>query len=554
MTRRIFRAVCLAALAVFFVTMALMLGVLYDHFSSIQQGQLRMETELAARSAEQMGARWFDGLDAAGLRMTWIASDGTVLYDSTSDSGAMENHLERDEIREALATGRGESSRWSSTLMERSLYCARRLGDGTVLRLSVAHGSVLRLVLGMVRPMLAAVVVAVALALVLAKRLSRRIVEPLNGLDLDAPLENDIYDELSPLLRRIHSQQQQLSHQAATLRQKQQELDTIVGSMAEGMILLGARGDVLTMNAAAMSFLGIDEVHQGEKILELNRSMALQEAVRSAAGGASCTRTAEMDGRVVQISASSLRSGDAASGTAVVLFDVTQRERAEQQRREFTANVSHELKTPLHAISGYSELLKCGIAKQEDVGAFAEKIYHETQRLISLVEDIIDLSHLDEGGRELRRSEVDLHAEAERVAQSMADLAAEHGISLSVEGERSVVVGVPELIRTMLYDLCDNAIKYNRAGGSVVVRAEGGRLSVTDTGIGIPREHVDRIFERFYRVDKGRSKEVGGTGLGLSIVKHAAQIHDARIDVDSTVGRGTTITITFPHGYEHRHS
>lgn len=546
MTRRIFRAVCAAALAVFFVTMLLIMSVLYDHFSSKQHDQLRSETALASRGAERMGSCYFDELAIRDLRMTWIAADGTVLYDSTSDADTMENHLERAEIRDALAGGYGESSRYSSTLMERSLYCAQRLSDGTVMRLSVAHGSILQLILSMVQPISIIVVVAAVLAFILANRLSKRIVEPMNSLDLDAPLENDVYDELSPLLRRIHSQQQQLAAQSATLRQKQQELDTIIGSMEEGMLLLDARGDVLTMNAAAKSFLGIARMSPGENILELCRNIALQEAVQSAASGLPCTKDAEMNGKIVQISASAIQTDDGVSGTAVVLFDITQREKAEQQRREFTANVSHELKTPLHTISGYSELLKCGIAKPEDVLTFSEKIYHETQRLISLVKDIIDLSHLDEGDKDLRWSDVDLYAISERVAESLGGVARSSGVTITVDGGHEIVCGIPELIQTMIYDLCDNAIKYNRPGGSVVVRVGQGSVSVRDTGIGIPREHLDRIFERFYRVDKSRSKEVGGTGLGLSIVKHAAQIHGAAVRVDSTVGDGTEVTVTFP--------
>lgn len=553
MTRRIFRAVCAASLSVFFVTMALILGALYEHFSSIQQEQLRNETSLAALGAERLGRRFFDGSSIHGLRMTWVAPDGTVLFDTSTDPNTMENHLEREEIRAALADGRGESSRYSSTMMQRSLYCAERLSDGTVLRLSTAHDSVLMLVIGMMRPILTVAVVAVILSFVLADRISKRIVEPMNGLDLDEPLENDAYDELSPLLRRIHSQQQQLAARASDLRRKQQELDTIIDSMEEGMLLLDARGCVLTINAAAKRYLGISPEAHGENILELSRNIALQETVESASGGASCTRNAEMGGRTVQISAASLRTDDVISGTAVVMLDVTERERAERRRREFTANVSHELKTPLHAISGYSELLRCGIAKPEDVLTFSEKIYGETQRLISLVENIIDLSRLDEGGGDVVWSAVDLRETAERVVSSLAGLANDRGIMIEAEGDSDVVRGVPDLIETMIFDLCDNAIKYNRAGGSVVVRTGGGRVSVSDTGIGIAPEHVDRIFERFYRVDKGRSKELGGTGLGLSIVKHAAQIHGAHIDVESAVGEGTTITITFAKQNTHDH-
>lgn len=546
MTRRIFRAVCTAALTVFVVTMVLIFGALYSYFSGVQQKQLGNETALAVQGAEQMGADFFEGLPVSGYRITWISADGTVLYDSASDSGTMENHLERKEIQEALASGHGESSRYSATLMERSLYCAQRLTDGTILRLSVAHGSVLLLVLGMLQPIILIVAVAAILAFVLASRLSKHIVAPMNRLNLDEPLENDGYEELTPLLRRIYSQQQQLALQSANLRQKKQELHTIIGNMEEGMVLLDAANRVISMNRAAEVLLNVSPMHGGRNMLELTANRELQEAVQTAAAGTSCTRQTRLQGKTVQISAAPVQTERAVSGTAIVLFDITQQEQAEQRRREFTANVSHELKTPLQSISGYSELLMCGIAKAEDVQPFSEKIHSEAQRLMALVEDIINLSHLDEGGTDLRWTDVDLYAAARQVVQRLEEITAQKEITLSLEGETSVVRAVPELVQTMLYNLCDNAIKYNRPGGSVTVAVHDHTVTVRDTGIGIPPEHLDRIFERFYRVDKSHSKEVGGTGLGLSIVKHASLIQNAKIEVESTVDSGTEIRVTFP--------
>lgn len=546
MTRRIFRAVCTAALTVFVVTMVLIFGALYSYFSGVQQKQLSNETALAVQGAEQMGADFFEGLPVSGYRITWISADGTVLYDSASDSGTMENHLERKEIQEALASGHGESSRYSATLMVRSLYCAQRLTDGTILRLSVAHGSVLLLVLGMLQPIILIVAVAAILAFVLASRLSKRIVAPMNRLNLDEPLENDGYEELTPLLRRIYSQQQQLALQSANLRQKKQELHTIIGNMEEGMVLLDAANRVISMNRAAEVLLNVSPMHGGRNMLELTANRELQEAVQTAAAGTSCTRQTRLQGKTVQISAAPVQTERAVSGTAIVLFDITQQEQAEQRRREFTANVSHELKTPLQSISGYSELLMCGIAKAEDVQPFSEKIHSEAKRLMALVEDIINLSHLDEGGTDLRWTDVDLYAAARQVVQRLEEITAQKEITLSLEGEASVVRAVPELVQTMLYNLCDNAIKYNRPGGSVTVAVHDHTVTVRDTGIGIPPEHLDRIFERFYRVDKSHSKEVGGTGLGLSIVKHASLIQNAKIEVESTVDSGTEIRVTFP--------
>lgn len=546
MTRRIFRAVCTAALTVFVVTMVLIFGALYSYFSGVQQKQLGNETALAVQGAEQMGADFFEGLPVSGYRITWISADGSVLYDSASDSGTMENHLERKEIQEALASGHGESSRYSATLMVRSLYCAQRLTDGTILRLSVAHGSVLLLVLGMLQPIILIVAVAAILAFVLASRLSKRIVAPMNRLNLDEPLENDGYEELTPLLRRIYSQQQQLALQSANLRQKKQELHTIIGNMEEGMVLLDAANRVISMNRAAEVLLNVSPMHGGRNMLELTANRELQEAVQTAAAGTSCTRQTRLQGKTVQISAAPVQTERAVSGTAIVLFDITQQEQAEQRRREFTANVSHELKTPLQSISGYSELLMCGIAKAEDVQPFSEKIHSEAKRLMALVEDIINLSHLDEGGTDLRWTDVDLYAAARQVVQRLEEITAQKEITLSLEGEASVVRAVPELVQTMLYNLCDNAIKYNRPGGSVTVAVHDHTVTVRDTGIGIPPEHLDRIFERFYRVDKSHSKEVGGTGLGLSIVKHASLIQNAKIEVESTVDSGTEIRVTFP--------
>lgn len=546
MTKRIFRAVCMAALGVFVVTMLLILGVLYDYFSSVQQNQLRVETELASQGVSQSGAAYFDGLKTDYYRVTWIAPDGSVLYDSSSDSENMENHLQRAEISEALSTGFGESTRYSVTLMERSLYCAQRLTDGSVVRLSVSHGSVFMLLIGMIQPILIVILVAAILSFVLASRLSKRIVEPLNRLNLDEPMENKEYDELSPLLRRLSSQQLQLKQQAATLRQKQNELDTIVGHMQEGMVLLDKTGRVISINNSARFLLDASRAGFGDSLLTVSRNPELHSAVEQALTGQNGSIYAELHGKIIQISAAPILSEKEVSGAAIVFFDITQREKAEQQRREFTANVSHELKTPLHSISGYSELLKCGMTAPEDVQAFAEKIYGETHRLIALVEDIISLSHLDEGGKDLAFTEVDLHQSAETVVESLRDLAVGSQISMNVYGESAVIKGVPELIRGIIYNLCDNAIKYNRPGGTVDVVIRDTSLIVKDTGIGIPEEHLDRIFERFYRVDKSHSKEVGGTGLGLSIVKHAAMIHRAEISVDSAPGEGTTVTVAFP--------
>lgn len=550
MTNRIFKAVCAAALSVFVVTMLLIMGVLYNYFSSVQQKQLLAQTALAVQGVEQQGMAYFDGLDVENLRITWIAGNGDVLYDSVSDSDTMENHLQREEIRQALSDGVGQSARYSSTLMKQYLYCAQRLSDGTVLRLSVSHNTIFVLLLGMLQPILIVIAVALVLSFLLASRLSKRIVEPMNRLNLDEPLENEGYDELSPLLRRIYSQQQSLKNQQATLAQKQNELDAIVSHLEEGMLLLDRDCRVITANQAALRLMDVRNRNvAGLSLLSLNRNMELQEAVNQALAGVNVTKKTTIHGRTIQVHAAAVGKEQELSGVAVVLFDITQAEQAEQRRREFTANVSHELKTPLQSISGYSELIQCGLAKPEDVQPFAKRIYDETQRLISLVEDIINLSRLDEGGGYEPR-QMDLYDTAREVVRDLQTVAADKQVQLTLEGTAAEITGVPELARGIVYNLCDNAIKYNRPGGSVSVTVsgenEGVLLTVKDTGIGIPEEEQDRIFERFYRVDKSRSKEVGGTGLGLSIVKHAALVMGAQIQLESRLGQGTTIQVSFP--------
>ena len=550
MTKRIYKAICAAALGVFVVTMLLIMGVLYNYFSSVQQRQLRSQTALAVQGAEQLGMDYFDGLSDEDVRITWVAANGDVLYDSASDSDVMENHLQREEIQSALATGFGESARYSSTMLKQYLYCAQKLSDGTVLRLSVSHNSVWVLLLGMLQPILIVIAVAAVLSFLLASQLSKRIVDPMNKLNLDEPLENEGYDELSPLLRRIYSQQQHLKEQQATLTRKQNELEAIVGHLEEGMILLDKSCKVITANQAALRLLDARASNiAGLDLLMLSRNLALAEAVQEAMDGRSATRKTELHGKTIQIQAAAVGQQDEMSGVAVVLFDITQSEQAEQRRREFTANVSHELKTPLQSISGYSELLMRGMARQEDIQPFAQRIYGETQRLIQLVQDIINLSQLDEGSS-YQWQQANLFAIAAEVTGSLEHFAEEKQVRLTLEGSDTMLRGVPELLRGIVYNLTDNAIKYNRPGGSVTVtvsrQKDEAALTVNDTGIGIPEGEQDRIFERFYRVDKSRSKEVGGTGLGLSIVKHAAFLHKAAIDVTSQLGAGTTIQIRFP--------
>lgn len=550
MTKRIFRSICLVVMVVVLASAVLIMGVLYEYFTNLQQKQLRAESELAAQGVMLQGERYLQELELEGCRITWVGADGTVLYDSRYTAGEMENHLERQEIQAALETGYGESRRYSTTGMERLLYAARELPDGTIIRLSSEQESILNLVLGMLDPIVIVVAIALAVALALAARVSRQIVRPLNELDLDDPLKNTEYDELSPLLRRIDSQQRQLKAQKLELRRRQGEFETIISSMNEGLVLLNARGEILSINPTAARILGTDRRRNGQDILEVNRAQAIQNLLQQAREGTPGEKIVEINGGEYQVDVSPVLSEEAVTGVVMLLFDVSERKRSEQMRREFTANVSHELKTPLHTISGCAELLVSGLVKPEDEKQFAGQIYGEAQRLIRLVEDIINLSHLDEGGEALRREPVDLYALAEEAVQSLSPSAERIPVTLSLHGRPTEIVGISQLLNGIVYNLCDNAIKYNRPGGTVDVAVEKTEasvvLTVKDTGIGIPPEHQQRIFERFYRVDKSHSKEVGGTGLGLSIVKHAAMIHDAEIELESDPGKGTVIRVIFP--------
>jgi two-component system phosphate regulon sensor histidine kinase PhoR len=550
MTKRIFRTVFVVAISIFIASAVLFMTVLYDYFSGIQQNQLRMQIDLASQGVEDEGLDYLKNLNIKDYRVTWIGTDGKVLYDSISEADEMENHFEREEVKEALSEGYGASSRYSSTLTQRYLYGAKRLPDGTVIRLSVTQNSLLILTLGMLQPIMIIFVIAIILSAFLASRLSKKIVKPLNELNLDKPLDNNGYDELSPLLRRIDTQQKEISRQSEELKQRQNELEVMTSAMSEGIILLNNRGTVLSINKAAAKLFGTDCFCIGEDIVSINRSLELAQLLNKAKNGEHSERVVELGSGRYQMMASPVISNNIVSGIVLLILDVTEKEKAEQLRREFTANVSHELKTPLHTISGSAELLANGMVKPEDIPIFLKRIYSEAQRMIQLVEDIIRLSHLDEGAEDMKWDMVDLYAVAEETINSLADEAESNGIKFELYGETVLINGIRQLLQEIIYNLCDNAIKYNCRGGSVSVGVKNENefavLTITDTGIGIPAEHQERIFERFYRVDKSHSKEIGGTGLGLSIVKHAAKLHNAEIELHSIVNKGTEITIKFP--------
>lgn len=512
---------------------------------------------LTAYAVEESGQSYLEHLSehdyrytwTPDYRLTWVASDGTVLFDTLDSAENMENHGDRIEVREAFAKGESSSIRYSTTLTERTLYYAKVLNDGTVLRISIRQATVLALVLVMLQPILLVAILAVILSAVLANWMSKKIVRPLNSLDLDHPLENDTYEELASLLSRIHQQRQQIAAQLHSLKKQTDEFAQVTSHMKEGLVLLDNAGKILSINPAAQQIFGAETSCNGQDFLTIDRSRDLHLAIQTAAEEGHSEIRSERNGREFQFDISRIESEDAFVGTVLLAFDVTEQALAEQNRREFTANVSHELKTPLQSILGSSELLKNGMVKQEDIPHFSALIHTEVARLVTLVEDIIHLSQLDEGVA-LPRESVDIFEAAENVADALRDTAVQKCVHLSVSGEHIRINGVRSFLYEMIYNLCDNAIKYNVENGTVEIivstDVKGASITVKDTGIGIPPEYQSRVFERFFRVDKSRSKASGGTGLGLSIVKHIAQYHSAVIELQSEPGSGTAVSVVFP--------
>ena len=551
MTRKIFLSIMAAAAVVLLCSVLIIMGCLYDYFGGVQERQLEDELALAQTGVECSGKTYLKALEGESYRLTWIAPSGEVLFDSQADESSMENHAQREEVRQALETGEGQSSRYSSTLLEKTIYYAKKLTDGSILRISISRATAGVLVMGMLQPMLVVLAAALILALVLAKRISARIVAPLNRLNLEKPLENDTYEELSPLLTRINQQRRQIDAQLRTLQQKKDEFAQITASMNEGLVLMNEKGTVLSINPAARELFHAEPDCVGQDFLTVERSHEISCAIRRALEEGHAELRVERGGREYQLDISRIESEGTVIGAVLLAFDVTEQAFAERNRREFTANVSHELKTPLQSIMGSAELIENGLVKQEDMPRFVGHIRTEAARLVTLIEDIIRLSQLDEGG-ELPFEPVDLKKLAEEASASLASAAAEKQVTIRVHGNDRQITTVRRLASEIIYNLCDNAVKYNREGGSVDVTidgtAHGAVVTVQDTGIGIPPEHQSRVFERFYRVDKSHSRQSGGTGLGLSIVKHAVQYLGGRIELESQHGKGTTMRVHFPDG------
>lgn len=554
MTRKIFRSILMAVISVLLLSFTVVTAALYNHFSDYGHAQLRDELTLAIQGVELNGAEYLSALDNDNYRLTWIGSDGTVLFDTNVSAETMDNHAEREEIKEAFENGIGESSRYSDTLTERTIYAAALLSDGTVLRISASLDSIFALLSNVLVPMIFILLFAAVISIIIARRMAGNIVKPLNELDLEHPTENDSYEELAPILGKIHKQHKQINSQMALLKQKTDQFEQITASMNEGLILLDDTNMVLSINPAARKLFGAKNECIGQDFLTIDRTPQMSAAIKEALSGKHSEFRAAKNGLEYQFDISRIESDGVILGAVILCFDVTEIANAERNRQEFTANVSHELKTPLQSIIGSAELIENGLVKSEDMPRFVGHIRNEASRLVTLINDIIHLSQLDENSTVVNES-VDLYEVAGEAIEVLTAAAAKKNVTIELCGEHCIINGVRRYLYEIVYNLCDNAIRYNTDGGRVTVHVRSADneavLLVADTGIGIPPEHQSRIFERFYRVDKSHSKETGGTGLGLSIVKHAAAFHGGKIEMNSVFGEGTEIKVLFPinHGY-----
>ena len=549
MTVKIFRNAFLIGFTVLLACILLFFFIMYSNYQAQAYDILEVEAEHIAEGMQICGGEEYLAAMQSDERITWIAPDGSVLYDNMADADTMENHLQRPEVQEAFETGSGRSDRYSSTILEKNNYYARLLKDGTVLRVAGKQTSVAAMALMLVQPSLWIVVLVLVLCGLLAMRLAKQIVRPINAINPDNPNATPTYPELQPLISRLQEQNRTIRTQLSELSTRQREFDAITENMREGFLIVDDKCNILSSNRSALRLLGIDGTPKPENLHQAVCSGELLTLVDAALDGTRGDEELSFCGGTWQLYANPVITGSRVTGAIVIFMDVTEREQREALRREFSANVSHELKTPLTSITGFAELMKEGMVPKEKMQEFSGDIYRESRRLIDLVDDIIQLSRLDEGTG-YQWSNANLLEIAQEVAVSLESCAADKQVKLTVEGVPVQLRGVPELLRGIAYNLCDNAIKYNKPGGSVTVSVnrenDKAVLTVKDTGIGIPEGEQDRIFERFYRVDKSHSKEVGGTGLGLSIVKHAAMLHKASIDVSGRPGTGTTITIRFP--------
>lgn len=549
MTKRIFRSIFSVSAVILVISIGLIMGLLYGHFGDQLEKELKQEAVYLAIAVENDGVESLNRLSKTGERVTLIDEDGTVLYDNKADAGTMENHQDREEVQAAQKSGEGYASRTSATLGEKTVYYALRLENGQILRVSSTQYTIVRILGGLIQPILVMIFLMLILSLAAAFHSSRKIVEPLNKLNLDDPKMNDTYDEITPLLTRINKQQKTIREQLSEAKRQQEEFAIITNNMSEGLLVIDKQTEILSCNTSAVKLLGAKKAVTDQSVLTMNRSEPFRKAVEGVLKGKHMADFIELEDGVRQLIANPVLEDGKVTGAVLLLVDVTEKMQRESLRREFTANVSHELRTPLTSISGFAEIMQDGYVKPEDVKRVAGKIYDEAQRLITLVGDVMEISRLDEGITEYKKERVDLLDVVEDCKERLQEAADRKEIQVEVIGQSFVFETTKTILEEVVYNLMDNAIKYNKEQGKVTVRifqkdGEFG-FSVKDTGIGIPLIHQDRIFERFYRVDKSRSKETGGTGLGLSIVKHAAAWHHATLKAESEPDKGTRISIIF---------
>ena len=550
MIKKIFKSIMAVCTVVLVLGLAFVMGILYRYFGKQISTELEKEASYVAQGVELSGVEYLEKLKGKNSRITLIDKDGSVLYDNQAEASSMENHEDREEVEEAAATGKGEAVRMSETLSEKTIYYALRLEDGRILRVSSTQYSVLALVYQLIVPVLWILLLMIILSGAFAFRLSKKVVEPVNNLDLEHPEENEIYEEVAPLLSRMYKQNKEIKNQIDTARRQQEEFSIITENMQEGLVVIDRYTMILSGNSSVWKLFHVSEPKSGESVYVLNRSEEFQSIIDKALDGKHNEAVLKVDGSDIHVIANPVMRENQVEGAVLLLVNVTEKLEREKLRREFSANVSHELKTPLTSISGFAEIIQDGYVKEEDIRAFAGRIYKEAQRLITLVEDVIRISQLDEGEVPYEWTETDLYQTVKNVFGTLSEAAKKQDVHLYIEGERIKLHTVPNILEEVLFNLCDNAIKYNKQGGSVCIRLEENGdnvcISVQDNGVGIPKEDQSRVFERFYRVDKSHSKEIGGTGLGLSIVKHGVSFLGGEVELESTPGQGTEITISFP--------
>lgn len=547
MTKRIFRSIMLVSAVCMVTGLAFLMGVLYHFFGNQLEKELTAEASYLELAVEENGESALEKLPKNSARVTWIAEDGTVIFDNKADAFDMSNHNDREEIKDAQKNGAGTSVRQSDTLGEKTVYYAKRLSDNSILRISSNQYTVIALLKQLIFPAVCVLVLMILLGAFFASRLSKHIVTPLNELDLEHPDEIDTYDEMAPFITKINKQQKTIQKQLSDAKRQQKEFQIITKQMQEGLLVIDTQTDLLSSKASALELLDAGQVKDKESVLSLNRSEAFEKTIDKVLRGEHVESVLNLGERYCQICANPVFDKETIAGAVILLIDVTEKMQRDSLRREFTANVSHELKTPLTSISGFAEIIQSGFVKQEDVRKFAGKIFDETQRLVTLVDDIIKISQLDENCQPYQREKVDIYNLAKDVLSRLQESANKAQVQLNMEGEHAELETVLPILDEIVSNLCDNAIKYNKKGGSVTVTVLNARnqicLSVRDTGIGITAAEKSRVFERFYRVDKSHSKEIGGTGLGLSIVKHGAAYLGAKVELESTIDKGSTFRL-----------